>query len=253
VPGKKIVMRCNHCENMTSFTVLSTHTHKAYDWITPHGRVVYNTTWQFLECQTCSRPTLVESVEWCTVYDDGEDGLGRLSPGLPKHGEEVNCEDIGDDEVVYPVFIPSPAPSKDMPDDIAKDFNEARAVFAASPRASAALLRLAIQKLCIHLGEKGENLNDDIGALVQKGLSVQVQQALDSVRVIGNNAVHPAKIDFEDNAEVAGKLFELVNFIVRETITRPREIAELYNKLPERTRSHIQARQSRLGRERSSK
>lgn len=102
--------------------------------------MVYNTTWQFLECQTCSRPTLLKSFEWCQVYDDGE---------------EVNCES-GDDEVVYPVFIPAPAPSKDMPDNIAKDFNEARAVFATSPRASAALLRLVIQKLCIHLGGKGK-------------------------------------------------------------------------------------------------
>ncbi len=244
--GKKIVMRCNHCENKASFTLLSTHTHKEYDEIAPWGRVVYNTTWQFLECQTCSRPTLVRSVEWCRIYDDGEDGLGRSSPGWPKHGEEVDCEDIGDDEVVYPVFIPSPAPSDDMPDDIAKDFNEARAVFAASPRASTALLRLVIQKLCVHLGQKGENLNNDIGALVQKGLPVQVQQALDSVRVIGNNAVHPAKIDFQDDAEIANKLFELVNFIVNETITRPREIAEIYNGLPEEVRFQMQVRQRKL-------
>jgi hypothetical protein len=252
VPDKKIVMRCNHCENRASFTLLSTHTHKEYDWIDPYGRMVYNTTWQFLECQTCSRPTLVESVEWCQVYDDGEDGLGRVVSGWPKHGEEVNCEN-GDDEVVYPVFIPSSAPSKDMPDDIAKDFNEARTVFAASPRASAALLRLVIQKLCIHLGEKGEHLNDDIGALVQKGLSVQVQQALDNVRVIGNKAVHPAKIDFQDTAEVASKLFELVNFIVSETITRPREIAEIYNRLPEEVRSQIQVRQRKRDKKHPSK
>lgn len=245
-------MKCNHCENKASFTLLSTYTHKEYDRVPPWGRMVYNTTWQFLECQTCSRPTLLKSVEWCQVYDDGEEGLGRVSPGWPQHGEEVNCEN-GDDEVVYPVLIPAPAPSKDMPDDLAKDYNEARAVFATSPRASAALLRLVIQKLCIHLGEKGEHLNDDIGALVQKGLSIQVQQALDSVRVIGNNAVHPAKIDFQDTTEVASKLFELVNFIVNETITRPREIAELYDRLPEGVRSQIQARQRKLEKERPSR
>lgn len=198
-------------------------------------------------CQTCSRPTLLESYEWCQIYDDGDEGDAHRVPGWPNHGDEVNCENIGDDKVVYPTPVLLLTPAADMPEDMAKDFNEACTIFTASPRASAALLRLVIQKLCIYLGQKGENLNEDIGVLVQKGFPVQVQQALDSVRVIGNNAVHPAKIDLLDDAEVATKLFDLVNFIVREMITRPREIAEIYNRLPEEVRSQVQNRQRKLG------
>lgn len=60
-------------------------------------------------------------------------------------------------------------PNADMDEDIRNDFLEAAAVLDTSPRGSAALLRLCVQKLCVQLGEKGRNVNDEIGALVRKG------------------------------------------------------------------------------------
>ena len=126
----------------------------------------------------------------------------------------------------------APQPSTDMPPDVVDDFNEAREVLAKSPRSAAAILRLAIQKLCKHLGQPGENINKDIGGLVKAGLPPRIQQALDIVRVIGNNAVHPGELDLRDDQQTALALFGLVNFIVEEMITRPREIDEIYNKLP---------------------
>ena len=108
-----------------------------------------------------------------------------------------------------------------MPEDVAEDFNEARNIFGYSPRSSAALLRLAVQKLCIHLGQSGKNINNDIAALVKNGLSPQIQKSLDIVRVIGNNAVHPGEIDIQENRETILALFDIINFIVQEMITRP--------------------------------
>ena len=63
--------------------------------------------------------------------------------------------------------------------------------------------------------------------LVKKRLSLKVQQSLDIVRVIGNKAVHPGEIDFKDNAEIANKLFHLVNIIANEMITQPKDIDNL--------------------------
>ncbi|TCK04492.1 DUF4145 domain-containing protein [Phorcysia thermohydrogeniphila] len=147
-------------------------------------------------------------------------------------------------KILYPGSSIAPVPAKDMPEDVKEDFNEARNIVNASPRAAAALLRLALQKLMIHLGEKGKNLNDDIANLVKRGLPRKIQQALDIVRVIGNNAVHPGEIDLRDDEETALALFELINMIVEVMITQPRKIEELYGKLPERARLAIEKRDS---------
>eukprot|EP01031_Cornospumella_fuschlensis_P049643 gene49643-60771_t len=82
-------------------------------------------------------------------------------------------------------------PNPDLPENVLSIYNEAANIVNSSPRGALALLRLAIQELCINLGESGKDLNKDIGNLVSKGLLPDVQKALDVVRVIGNNAVHP--------------------------------------------------------------
>lgn len=145
-------------------------------------------------------------------------------------------------QMIYPrVCIVLPA-SEDMPLEVKKYYDEARAIFYESPRGAAALLRLAIQKLTIELGEEGGNLDKAIGNLVKKGLSERIQKSLDIVRVVGNNAVHPGQIVIEDNTEVAMSLFKITNLIVDGIITKSREINELYNNLPEGDRNHITKR-----------
>jgi hypothetical protein len=136
------------------------------------------------------------------------------------------------DKIIFPMHSSAEPPNNDLPMDIRADYVEAQNIANLSPRGAAALLRLAIQKLCVHLGQPGKNINADIGALVSNGLPLLVQQALDSVRVIGNDAVHPGTIDLRDDREAVNKLFRLVNFIATKTITEPREISEIYNGLP---------------------
>jgi hypothetical protein len=149
------------------------------------------------------------------------------------------------DRIVWPAYGEAPAPNPDLPDEMRTDFEEAGAILDASPRGAAALLRLVIQKLCQHLGGKGERIADDIATLVRNGLDSRVQQALDVVRVIGNNAVHPGSIDLRDDRDTAQKLFGLVNLIVEIMISQPKHVKEMYESLPEGIRKAIEKRDTK--------
>ena len=158
--------------------------------------------------------------------------------------EHCNKESIWINErMIYPLASIAPIPNQDMPDDVKIDYEEARSILMHSPRGAAALLRLSIQKLCKNLGESGDNINNDIANLVKKGLPIKLQKALDSVRVIGNNAVHPGIIDLKDDIELAHKLFSFVNIICDVMITQPKLIDEVYDsKIPDNLKEAINKR-----------
>jgi Domain of unknown function (DUF4145) len=144
--------------------------------------------------------------------------------------------------LMWPARIDVPLPNSDLPDDVKVDYIEAGSIVEKSPRGSAALLRLCVQKLCKILGGKGKNIDDDIALLVKNGLDPRVQQALDVVRVIGNNAVHPGAIDLRDDRSTAEKLFSLVNLIAEIMITQPKHVAAMYDSLPARALDSIARR-----------
>jgi hypothetical protein len=145
-------------------------------------------------------------------------------------------------EVVYPVSHSVVEPHEMMPAGVKGDFEEAGSIVNLSPRGAAALARLCIQKLMNELGEKGDNLNTDIAELVKKGLEVEVQQALDVVRVIGNNAVHPGTIDLKDDKDAALTLLGLVNMIVERRIAGPKKLMSLFAGLPPGALQQIEKR-----------
>ena len=157
-----------------------------------------------------------------------------------------SCEDFTlwvNKEIVYPKKTTIPPPNEDLDESIKALYIEASTILVDSPKGSTALLRLALQKLLKQLGKSGKNINNDIKELVAEGLSPKIQQALDLVRVIGNNAVHPGEINLDDNAEIAQTLFNILNFIAYELITRPKELDTLYADLiPLDTQEHIKQR-----------
>ncbi|MFM0636679.1 DUF4145 domain-containing protein [Paraburkholderia metrosideri] len=159
-----------------------------------------------------------------------------------------NCNDIAiwlHHRLLYPVTRAAIDPNEDLNSEIRLDFEEARTILDLSPRGAAALLRLAVQKLCAQLGEPGENIDKDIAALVQKGLNPIVQKSLDIVRVIGNESVHPGELDMRDDRDTALQLFGLVNAIAEQMISHPKRVEQLYAKLPEAKRNGIEVRNAK--------
>ncbi len=144
--------------------------------------------------------------------------------------------------MIYPKNIFVEQPNKDLSEEIQKDYLEAANILNDSPRAAAAILRLALQKLCRQLGEKGDSLNDDIGELVKKGLNPTIQKSFDALRITGNNAVHPGEIDLNEDIDKVIKLFGLINFIAEKMITEPKEINSFYEDLPESSKQAIEKR-----------
>lgn len=172
-------------------------------------------------------------------------GYNSLSESPITYCKCEHCKELSywyEKRMIIPAEAPVAPPHPDMPPSIIGEYQEARGVFGRSPRAAVALLRLAIQKLMAEIGEKGENINADIKSLVAKGLPVQVQQAFDYCRVVGNNAVHPGEINLNDTPEMGQHLFSLINFIIDDRITRPKQIAALYEKLPEAARAAVEKR-----------
>ena len=146
------------------------------------------------------------------------------------------------DRLLIPPSQPGPEPNPDLSKDVHRDYDEASTILVLSPRGAAALLRLCIQKLCKELNEPGDDLNADIAALVAKGLDTRIKKALDIVRVIGNNAVHPGQIDLKDDRQTALELFKLVNLIADAMISQPKFIDQMYEGLPLGAREQIEKR-----------
>lgn len=159
------------------------------------------------------------------------------------------CEEImiwKSAEAIWPAVSLAPEAHPDFPEAIKADYEEARQIYNASPRASAALLRLCLQKLCQHLGASGDNINADIQYLYDEyGLGRRVRDSMDILRVVGNNAVHPGEIDLQDNREISLGLFRIINFVIDKAISEPAHIDSIFSQLPESAREAIERREAR--------
>ena len=149
-------------------------------------------------------------------------------------------------EMIYPMVSTVPPPNEDLSPNIKDDYNEARDITLRSPRSACGLLRLCIENLVNEVETGSGDLNEKIGELVEKGLDKKIQQALDSVRVIGGEALHPLQMDLKDDKQTAESLFDLVNIIADWTITRTKKIDAIYDKLPDGKREAIEKRDKKI-------
>lgn len=200
------------------------------------------------ESFTCPHCGVLAMQTWSTLMTNFSNRGGWSAQPNMFVGKCDHCFQITiwlDSTLISPESMNIHKPNEDLDEYIQKDYNEAASIVEKSPKAAAALLRLGIQKLCKQLGEEGSNINKDISELVKKGLPIQIQQALDIVRVVGNESVHPGQIDLDDNKEIALKLFELINIIAQTMITQPKEIGKLYSSLPKEKLDGIAKRDSK--------
>lgn len=222
-----------------------------------------------LKIFTCPICNSISGQKWKTweLLCDSEDAYGLFPPNFfPIKFENEEQEKIVDrlklstcdaceeyhiwlnDKMIFPIVSNIPVANEDMPETVKAVYNEAREVQSISKKSAAALLRLGVQLLCKELGESGENINNDIASLVSKGLDSSVQKMLDTLRIVGNNAVHPGEIDLDDRNDISVSLFSLLNFIVDEMISKPKKIEEMYGVIPENLRNKIDIRNERAKR-----
>jgi hypothetical protein len=95
------------------------------------------------------------------------------------------------DQLVWPRRAGDPEPKLHAPPNVRREYEEAGQTLEASPRGAAALLRLAIEKLCKELGVSREGLNKDIAFFVREDVDARVQKVLEAARIIESNAVRP--------------------------------------------------------------
>ncbi|WP_214626521.1 hypothetical protein [Paenibacillus agaridevorans] len=123
----------------------------------------------------------------------------------------------GDGAMLFPRTTLAPKPHNDLPKSALTDYQEARAVYNDSFRSCIFLLKISLSKLLKELGESGNDIEADLSSLVSKGLHPEVCQAYINLATSATNL------------EIVNKLFELVNFIVEDQITKKKQISSFFS------------------------
>ena len=132
---------------------------------------------------------------------------------------------------IFPVSIAKQFPSY-IPESILQDYEEACAIVALSPKASATLSRRCLQGMIRDFwGIAGKKrLIDEIDALQDK-VSAAQWKILNSIRRLGNIGAHPEAdvnliIDIEP--EDAQKLISVIELLIRQWYIERHEQEQLY-------------------------
>lgn len=232
---------CPYCKTRTSNSVTE------YDELVfskrDHRRIFYK-----LICRTCDN--------FYFLYEDIKQKHLLKDTSIPSVNKTLNSQwGVDNQRIIYPQQIHTtqiPAPSKYMPEDVKKKYEEAANVFEISPRSAAALIRLTLELLLkrylVNDGRK-HSLNEMIGMLSANTPSL-VMEFMDLIRDKGNSEVHPEleKLEHEwgditrepDKDEIL-YLFKYIN-IICGLIGLSDKANEDFESLPEEKRLTITKR-----------
>ncbi len=133
-----------------------------------------------------------------------------------------------------------PEYSPDMPENVKVLYKEAALIYELSPRSAAALIRLALEKLCEYLDVKKKNIKESIETLAQQQkIPISIAKAADNIRLIGSANVHAGIICDEVLEDINPAIFTYINLIVDFAITKPKEIDEINSLFPEQKRASL--------------
>ena len=158
-----------------------------------------------------------------------------------------HCEKLAlwkDLKIIYPRSITVESPNPDMPEVAKGLYMESAQILQDSPRASAALLRLALQEILNKVIEGGEknSINDNI-RIIGGQVDKRTRDALDIIRFKGNQAVYPGEIRIEE--ESTKPMYKILNIIVQKLISDEKQIDDLYEELPESFKESIDRRDNK--------
>ena len=128
---------------------------------------------------------------------------------------------LDDNQTLKPI-LPSdnqyPSPSDKMPQEVKDVYNQAGSIADKSPRAANAMLRSAIEELMRIIVETPGDLNQMIeDAYKNNIITAHIKESLHSIRLLGNNALHPNQIRIEDDVDT-NDIFNIINHIVDVTL-----------------------------------
>lgn len=197
-------------------------------------------------CGVFSHQTWYYHISYGFINNGYSGGSGFFSTGILNELSVSICSHCKitalwyKEKILLPRIMTVPDPSSDIPEKIKNIYIEAGMVLMDSPRASGALMRLALEQLLQNINKNELGLNDNVKELIKAGISEQIIRALSILRVNGNDIMHTGEIKIFEKKENVLYLFELFNMIVEELITRPKKLNESYAKLPPTIRKQIE-------------
>lgn len=162
------------------------------------------------------------------------------------------CKDYSvwrSDDLIFPQSSKISAPSPDMPGEVRDLYNEAREVMSVSRRAGAALARATLERLLKVIDPEAPP-RAKLDARIERvlpDLSSSLGQMLTIIRHVGNKALHveeePDKavvlVMDEEQTEIVELIFESINDLVDERITKPNTTSRLLGLLPKRVLDNV--------------
>lgn len=164
-----VVMQCDHCGNRATFVIRAEYTdfRDAADGY--HYTEKAYTTWYIMQCQTCFRPTFLES--------------SKIVNG------DLNKTIIGPfTAILYPA---ERKPLADLPEAIEKKYKEALLVRNISPSSCAVLIRKILEAICEYENAHGRVLADKLRDLANSGRIPQpLADVATHLKQLGNLGAH---------------------------------------------------------------